>query len=253
MLSLPAPYHDTKSNYSRLFEPDFSNFEEVSQPKEFSSFSSLDSFPMTYKHVSKSLSISLIRIRIDRHRREGWIQNQRPTPRTCPFCLEHVYDYEPSGHHPVHLGDVYGNNQQYQIIYKLSHGGSATVWLCRDTNSDQGNRYVALKILIAEISENDCRELQLLHFESTDKQHGSVKGGSESICLPLDHFKIHGPNGSHLCFVYPVLGPNVSLGLFDASSDPGKDLRDISLQIVRAVQFLLIQGIFHGGKSISCS
>jgi hypothetical protein len=27
----------------------------------------------------------------------------------------------------------------------------------------------------------------------------------ELFYLPLDHFKVHGPNGDHISFVYPVL------------------------------------------------
>jgi len=64
----------------------------------------------------------------------------------APFGLEHVYDYEPDGHHPVHLNDVYGKNGQYRVIHKLGHGGFATVWLCRDTGAREATRYIALKL-----------------------------------------------------------------------------------------------------------
>lgn len=33
----------------------------------------------------------------------------------APFGLEHVYDYEPGGHHPVHLGDVFDNGR-FRVI-----------------------------------------------------------------------------------------------------------------------------------------
>lgn len=45
----------------------------------------------------------------------------------APFGLEHIQDYELGGHHPVHLGDVHGNNGQYRVIHKLGHGGFANV------------------------------------------------------------------------------------------------------------------------------
>jgi len=157
----------------------------------------------------------------------------------APFGLEHIHDYEPGGHHPVHLGDVYGNNGRYRVIHKLGHGGFANVWLCRDTEAKEATKYVALKILMAETSSDDCPELRV----------NQLKGdGAESICIPLDHFKIHGPNGSHISFVCPVLGPNVSLGLFRASADPDNDLRNLSLQVAKAVKFLHSQGICHGGE-----
>lgn len=40
----------------------------------------------------------------------------------APFALEHVYDYEPGGHHPVQLGDVH-NNERYRVLDKLGSGG----------------------------------------------------------------------------------------------------------------------------------
>lgn len=69
----------------------------------------------------------------------------------APFRLEHIYDYEPGGHHPVPLGDVYGNGR-YRVIHKLGHGGCVTVWLCRDTEAKEETKYIALKILMAEMS-----------------------------------------------------------------------------------------------------
>ncbi|KAH8586125.1 kinase-like domain-containing protein [Bisporella sp. PMI_857] len=164
----------------------------------------------------------------------------------APFSLEHIHDYEPGGHHPVHLGDVYGNNGRYRVIHKLGHGGFANVWLSRDTEAKEATKYVVLKILMAEASSDDCPELRMNQLKAAHNQHAPGRDGAESICFPLDHFKIHGPNGIHISFVYPVLGPNVSLGLFRASEDPDNDLRSLSLQVVQAVKFLPSQGICHG-------
>lgn len=161
----------------------------------------------------------------------------------APFGLERIYDYGPDGYHPVHLGDVYGNDEPYRVIHKLGSGGFATVWLCQDTQATGATQYVALKILMAEVSSDDCPELRVSQLKSTNEASGAV-----FICLPLDHFRIHGPNGDHLCLVYPVLGPNVSLGYFHASTDPDNDLRCLGLQLTKAVKFLHSQGICHGGK-----
>jgi hypothetical protein len=158
-----------------------------------------------------------------------------------PYRLDHIYDYEPDGHHPVQLGDLYGDTRRYCVIHKLGSGGYANVWLCQDTEAKGTTRYVALKILMAEASSENCPELQVNRLEGD---------GTEFICLPLDHFKIHGPNGVHIAFVYPVLGPNVSLGLF-CSSDPDSDLRSLGLQLTTAIKFLHSQGICHGGKETS--
>lgn len=166
----------------------------------------------------------------------------------APFGLEHIRDYVRGGHHPVHLGDVYGNNGRYRIIHKLGHGGFANVWLSRDTEAKEATKYVALKILMAETFGDDCPELRVKHLKAAHDQHAPEGDGAEYICLPLDHFNIDGPNGNHIAFVYPVLGPNLSLGLFHASADPDHDLRSLSLQVVNAVKFLHGQGICHGGE-----
>lgn len=69
----------------------------------------------------------------------------------------------------------------------------------------------------------------------------------KSICLlPLDCFWIDGPNGTHLCLVYPVLGPPVSC-LLRRFKYPDTTLRKIALQVVRGVAALHDLGICHGG------
>lgn len=166
----------------------------------------------------------------------------------APFGLEHIYDYEPGGHHPVHLSDVYGDGERYRVIHKLGSGGFANVWLCLDTEAKGETKYVALKILMAETSSDDCPELRLNHMKHTYSERSDNNDGAELICLPLDNFKINGPNGDHIAFVYPVLGPSVSSGFFRPSTDLNADLRSISLQVIKAIKFLHSQGICHGGK-----
>ncbi|KAL3426486.1 hypothetical protein PVAG01_03277 [Phlyctema vagabunda] len=164
----------------------------------------------------------------------------------APFGLERINDYETGGHHPVHLGDAYGINGRYRVIHKLGHGGFANVWLSRDTEAKENTKYVALKILMAETSNDDYPELQVNQLKAAYNERAARDNGADSICLPLDHFRICGPNGSHVCFVYPVLGPNVSLGVFGDSGNLDNDLRSLSLQVVQAVKFLHSQGVCHG-------
>ncbi|PIA92049.1 Serine/threonine-protein kinase spk-1 [Cercospora beticola] len=159
---------------------------------------------------------------------------------------ESLYDYEKGGHHPVHLEDLLGPQNRYRVIHKLGKGGFANVWLCRDTQ-DGPSRYVALKILMADYSQEDCPELRALELNNLLK-HDSK--GRQHVCLPLDNFRIEGPNGSHLCFVYPVLGPC-------ASSRPAKfeyskfSLRRFALQATQAVAALHEIGLCHGDLSAS--
>lgn len=163
-----------------------------------------------------------------------------------PFELEKVYNYEPGGLHPVNLGDTLGSGR-YRVIHKLGSGGSGIVWLARDLHAGTPT-YVALKILMAGASKVDCPELiqgKLL------KDH-QIEEGAGAICLFLDHFKLEGPNGTHFCFIYPVLGPKVSQGQLRSSGDPDKTLRQICRVTVQAMAFIHSKGICHGGESICC-
>lgn len=72
--------------------------------------------------------------------------------------------------------------------------------------------------------------------------------GHKYLCFPLHRFKIDDPNGSHLCFVYPVLGPRVSYGVFRACDDLDEILRRICHGVTAAIASLHRQGICHGGK-----
>ena len=72
--------------------------------------------------------------------------------------------------------------------------------------------------------------------------------GGEHICLPPDYSRIDGPNGSHLFFVYSVLGPRECM--LKEFEDPDKTLRKIAFQAVQAMVTLHSHGICHGGQSL---
>lgn len=165
----------------------------------------------------------------------------------APFGLEKLYDYEQGGHHPVHLGDHIGHEGRYRVVHKLGNGGYANVWLCRDMTAGKIITYFAIKVLMAEVSTEECPELQTGHLEAFDR-NSQPTDSMHLICLFCDHFTIDGPNGSHFCFVYPVLGPQVSLGLFCATPYFEQTLRDICFGAVKALDFLHHHGVCHGGK-----
>lgn len=148
-------------------------------------------------------------------------------------------EYRPGGFHPVQLGDhiAENNNQRYRAIGKLGYGGVATVWLCRDNETQA---YVALKIIMARESSPYCPELSFLNRDLDFTQ----PGGSQ-ISLPLRHFWFAGPNGFHLCLVLSVLGPAVDV-IWDKFPNPSKISRSIALQIGNGLQFLHRNGIVHG-------
>lgn len=155
-----------------------------------------------------------------------------------PRGLENVYEYEPGGHHPVHLGDRFGEQGKYKVIHKLGSGGTANVWLCRQILGPIPT-YVALKIIMAEYSDDNCHELKV-------NKVAQLKIDNDSICLPLDQFKITGPNGEHWCFVYPLAGPAVS-ATKHVFTDHDRTLRRIAFQTGKALTALHDHGICHGG------
>lgn len=160
-----------------------------------------------------------------------------------PFGLEKIFDYEAGGHHPVHLGDSLGPTSRYRVINKLGSGGFGNVWMCRDLDSDE-SIYVALKVLMADYSKDNCPELRVCTLKATIDDNSP---GKPHICLPLDHFRIEGPNGSHLCFVYPVLGPP-ALRIPKDFAQHDASLRRIALQSFQALATLHEHGICHGGE-----
>lgn len=108
--------------------------------------------------------------------------------------------------------------------------------------------YKVLKIVVADAFAEDFPELRVGEAIKALLDTGKNDDVSSSLCLPSDHFEVCGPNGSHHCFVYPVLGPKASLGLFHTSEEQrNKTLRDICYQLVRSVDYLHSQGICRGG------
>lgn len=161
--------------------------------------------------------------------------------------VENVEKYVKGGFHPVHLEDKFKEGR-YRIIHKLGHGGFATVWLARDNIR---GRNVALKIFVAEASENDIREAAIIRHLNLDT---SLHTGSRHVASILDLFTFEGPNGSHMCMVLPVAGPS----LRSMSNSPGQrtgtwrlraDLaRKIAMQATQGVSFLHSEGVAHGGN-----
>ncbi|KAI1809097.1 kinase-like protein [Poronia punctata] len=155
--------------------------------------------------------------------------------------LEHIYDYEPGGHHPVHLGDLL--YERYKVIHKLGHGGFANIWLCRDSKSDTF-KYYAVKIMMSKDSERDSSEAVRVR-KMMDLGFGK-QFPAEYLALPLDHFEIKGPNGTHSVFVYPVLGPRVS-GLSSLEvPKTDSELRKVCFQVTQAMATLHAHGVCHG-------
>lgn len=163
--------------------------------------------------------------------------------------VENVEKYRRGGFHPIHLGDAFKGGR-YCVLHKLGYGGFSTVWLARDQH--QG-RLVSLKVLTAEASPQH-KEIRFLRHLDEHVQADPRRG---SIMATLDDFTIDGPNGTHLCYVSQLGGPN-----FSAISDsPGEMAgtrrlcaplaRKLAQQLAKAVSFMHDVGIVHGGVLIA--
>jgi serine/threonine protein kinase len=119
------------------------------------------------------------------------------------------------------------------------------LWLTVDLFGYRKGAYVAVKIGIAERKdESPTRELQTMELASHDPH-------LKHIVQLLDQFNIKGPNGSHQCLVYELLGPSVpdvADAKFPGGRLPGKLAKAITKQSLIALADLHQLGIGHGGK-----
>ncbi|KAI5458929.1 kinase-like domain-containing protein [Mariannaea sp. PMI_226] len=135
----------------------------------------------------------------------GFPRMPRQTPYRTPPLMEDIEDvqkYVVGGYHPVAIGDVLGDSdgiKRFRVIHKLGAGGFSTVWW---TRSSVDQRYYALKVMCSSASFHD-RELEVMsHFPQQREK-------LPNITSLLDSFEVIGQNGTHLCLVYPLLGPSL--------------------------------------------
>ncbi|GAQ37554.1 serine protein kinase [Aspergillus niger] len=152
--------------------------------------------------------------------------------------VEPIEEYRRGGYHPVHLHDVF--QQRYKIIGKLAYGQYSTVWLAKDQlkNAQQ----VVLKILKAEASLDNNKELStFLTLSDFNRDHP----GNKHVIELFDHFYIKGPNGTHLCLVFPAMTSDGAAMTISGSPREVGYIRAISRQLLLGLDFLHQSGIVH--------
>ncbi|UPL04352.1 hypothetical protein LCI18_015286 [Fusarium solani-melongenae] len=165
-----------------------------------------------------------------------------PSPRVL---YEHIDDverldyYKPGGYHPVEIGDHL--HQRYRVVHKLGYGTFSTTWLAQDETL---SKYVAVKV---DTADSDQKEVDILtHLSNPTLQDGNR--GKELILPMLDRFSVHGPNGTHPCF---VTAP-ARCSLADAKEASGSRLfqlpvaRSLAAQLAIAVAYTHKRGLVHG-------
>ena len=112
--------------------------------------------------------------------------------------------------------------------------------------------WVSIKILTADdtISSRELRIIQSLAAKCNEKGPGSAY-----IVRLLDHFLHLGPNGTHQCLVFELLGPTLDkiADQYFSYYDPECRLEPetvfrISGQLLKAIAFVHEAGYGHGGK-----
>lgn len=151
---------------------------------------------------------------------------------------EDYEDYCLGGYHPVNVGDMFSDGR-YVIVRKLGWGHFSTVWLAKDRVA---NRHVALKVVKSapHYTETALDEIKLLQrLVSANPEHP----GCRHCVFLLDHFRHHGPNGSHVCMVFEVLGENL-LGLIKRYQHRG-----VPVHIVKQIAKQVLLGLDYMHKS----
>ncbi|KAH9988758.1 kinase domain protein [Xylariaceae sp. FL0662B] len=102
--------------------------------------------------------------------------------------------------HPTRPGEIL--DDRFKTIAKLGYGGSSTVWLAENLGFKKWEkpslpRYVSIKITALDI--DNTREIKISNLlfnpETSHEGLGFVR-------IPLDHFQLRGPEGTHSCLVY---------------------------------------------------
>ncbi|KAK7019670.1 serine/threonine protein kinase, CMGC [Paramarasmius palmivorus] len=176
-------------------------------------------------------------------------QTQYSSPSAESFVTEDeedLEDYVVGGYHPVQIGDVF-NEGRYEVVRKLGWGHFSTVWLVKDTKSD---RHVALKIVKSapRYTETALDEIKLLQKLANSDDPANPHPGKTHVIDFLDHFQHKGPNGTHVCMVFEVLGENL-LALIRRHQSQGVPLplvKQIAKQVLEGLDYMhRICGVIH--------
>jgi len=158
--------------------------------------------------------------------------------------------YRPGGYHRVSVGEVY--NQRYVVVKKLGWGHFSTVWMVKDktTKPQQQVHYMALKVQKSAEHYTDAAmdEVELLNCIASERKKAEAvllsgaAGNQQAIrdvehsrfvATLLDSFQHQGPNGTHMCMVFSMLGCNL-LSVIKAYNYRGIPLKAVK-RMVRGI------------------
>ncbi|ABO98079.1 predicted protein [Ostreococcus lucimarinus CCE9901] len=160
--------------------------------------------------------------------------------------------YKRGGYHPVSIGERY-NDDRYVVVKKLGWGHFSTCWLVEDARargaSGEDGAVKTLRALKIQKSSGSYTEAARDEIEILKQvKEGDTGDGDEAtnvVCL-YDSFTHEGPNGTHVCMVFDVLGDNL-LTLIKRYEYLG-----VPLLGVKALTRAMLKGLryLHGKKNI---
>ncbi|KAK1757819.1 serine-threonineeeee protein kinase [Echria macrotheca] len=176
-------------------------------------------------------------------------QGTSPEPESAPLVAppsitesdieEGRASYKPGGFHPVYIGDTYAD--KYKVLSKIGYGVYSTVWLVRDLTKadDDEHRFRALKVLSAESYAEDhpIFEREILRHLRDDGDKEEL--GYAYICHLIDDFEHQGPNGTHVCLVFELMGETLrSFGAwFQDNQLPYLVIHRFTIQLLLALDY----------------
>ena len=142
--------------------------------------------------------------------------------------------YRPGGYHKVSVGEKY-NSGAWVVKEKLGWGHFSTVWLAENSRT---GKHAALKVQKSAEHYTDAAmdEIDLLRTISKLTPPGEDK----YLVELMDSFSHRGPNGTHVCMVFEVLGDNL-LNLIKHHKYRGVPMRvvkQVAFQVCVALDFL---------------
>ncbi|PGH01513.1 hypothetical protein GX51_05200 [Blastomyces parvus] len=144
---------------------------------------------------------------------------------------------------------LYISTVNAEPLHRYRQGGYHPITLGESLKAGREEMYVAVKISVAETEyDGHTRELQTMKVLASHHPH------SKHTVHMLDDFDLKGPNGSHKCLVYELLGSNIPDTIDAHFADgrlPGKLAKVIAKQCLIGLDDLHQQKIGHGGKSLS--
>ena len=170
--------------------------------------------------------------------------------------------YKRGGYHPVSIGERFGENGRYEVKKKLGWGHFSTCWLCEDTLGRGSGTTTARALKIqkssgsyTEAARDEIEILKQLRRGDDDDQRNSDSdedgddgclNGSAQVVRLYDSFTHEGPNGTHVCMVFDVLGDNLLtlIKRYDYLGVPLLGVKSLTRSVLRGLNYL------HGEKNI---